>query len=67
MTDRPQTPAEFPSRCDECESHAVFTTPDGAICAGHALMLIASNVEWHPRLRTPDWRQDRFEESEPVT
>jgi hypothetical protein len=66
MTESPQTRTELPSRCDECESDAVFATPDGVLCARHALKLIASNVEWLPRLRTPDGRQDRLEESEPV-
>ena len=69
MTDRSPNPGEpSPSQgvCDHCGSGAVFSTPDGLLCAKHALELIDGRDDWIPLLRTPDGHQDRLKgEREP--
>jgi hypothetical protein len=56
-------PDSIPERdsCEKCGSGAVFATPEGLLCAKHALELIDGKDDWIPLLRTPDGRTDRPE------
>lgn len=69
MTDRSQDSRETPrsqNACDHCGSGAVFATPEGLICAKHALQLIDGRDDWQPLLRTPDNREDHVESGDAV-
>jgi hypothetical protein len=45
---------------------AVFVTPEGLLCALHALEVIDSAQDWVPLMRTTDNRDDRLKGEKPV-